>query len=79
MQKLPYFEGKRVTLPPYLDNKFLLVAITRQDSFSKSSLLFDKIETRGTSQPWPCHLHFKNALRQRRRIMETQIIHHAKI
>jgi hypothetical protein len=41
MQKLPYFEGKRVTLPPYLDNEFLWVTRTRQDSFSKSTLLFD--------------------------------------
>ncbi len=40
-QKLPYFEGKGVTFPPYLDNEFLLVARTRQDSLRKSTLLFD--------------------------------------
>jgi hypothetical protein len=41
MQKLPYFEGKRVTLSRYLDNDFLLVAKTRQDSLRKSTSLFD--------------------------------------
>jgi len=79
MQKLPYFEGKRVTLPPYLDNKFLLVARTRQDSFSKSTLLFDSFFLYSKASPptwqnwnkgyittWPCHLHLKNDLRQKK-------------
>jgi hypothetical protein len=40
----------------------------------------DKPSTRGVSHLWPCHLHYKSILKgKRRRIMETQIFHHAKV
>ncbi len=40
----------------------------------------DKPSSRGVSHLWPCHLHYKSILKgkRRRRIMETQIFHHAK-
>ncbi len=45
---------KRVTLSPYLDNEFLLVAKTRQDSLTKSTLLFDSFFLCMTASPPTC-------------------------